>query len=777
MPRVHRVVSIAADDFNHGLTRNLGVEQAPGELVVLMVQDALPASDDWLAALVAPLAAGRRRSPARLRASCLAPDASAITRYYAERGAGRGSGRARVCRDRRRRRSRAASDAAAGRLHVRQRLLVHPPVGVGARIPFRADADRRGSRVGARRAAGRSPAGLRARRGRRPLARAIRRATSWRGRTSCITGSSSSSACERFRERVPGAGDRVVARLHLRSVRRGPRGGRARAMSRALGLAVAWPLGQYLGASVGARGWRAACGGERRLMRVLDDRRTDFRRPRRAAARSTPRRTRARCASARRRGARAHARSRIRTRPEYDVRARAARRPARRLGSTTRSATRATLRGVVPQRGDRRHRRPRHRRVPARRRARAPSDLPVDDDRPVARGARGFPSFYTLHDYWLMCHRGQLLDLELRVCDGPGRRRAAGAVSGRWQPCAGPGVCRGAARCARRARGCRRRSADLSDAPSQTRSPPAARATDGSRSAGAHARTCAACCAAGRRTSSRRRDTCATGSSASACPPSGSRSARYGFDHAAVRTRSTAQPAAIAAADRVSRQPDGVEGAARAARGVRAPAARGRVTVDSSARTPPITATTATAQQLEPLLRAARRARARPDRRTSAWPAALASIDVLVVPSIWPENSPLVIQRGVPRRRSGRRVAHRRHSGAGRGRPERAAVRAGRRRRSARALRASARRTGAARPRCARAFRRSARSRTMCATRATCTRRCCGSVSAGASRAPARAARRDRAELPDAGRHAAGRPIAARVAPAARRDHRRRQRR
>ena len=32
---------------------------------------------------------------------------------------------------------------------------------------------------------------------------------------------------------------------------------------------------------------------------------------------------------------------------------------------------------------------------------------------------RRIPAILTLHDYWLMCHRGQLLDGEYRVCDGP----------------------------------------------------------------------------------------------------------------------------------------------------------------------------------------------------------------------------------------------------------------------------------------------------------------------------------------------------------------------
>jgi GT2 family glycosyltransferase/glycosyltransferase involved in cell wall biosynthesis len=32
---------------------------------------------------------------------------------------------------------------------------------------------------------------------------------------------------------------------------------------------------------------------------------------------------------------------------------------------------------------------------------------------------RGIPTVLTLHDYWLLCHRGQLLDLNLQRCNGP----------------------------------------------------------------------------------------------------------------------------------------------------------------------------------------------------------------------------------------------------------------------------------------------------------------------------------------------------------------------
>jgi rhamnosyltransferase len=48
------VIEISAGSFNHGLTRNLGIQRARGEICVLLVQDALPIHDDWLQALVNP---------------------------------------------------------------------------------------------------------------------------------------------------------------------------------------------------------------------------------------------------------------------------------------------------------------------------------------------------------------------------------------------------------------------------------------------------------------------------------------------------------------------------------------------------------------------------------------------------------------------------------------------------------------------------------------------------------------------------------------------------
>jgi rhamnosyltransferase len=55
-----RVISIDPCSFNHGLTRNLGIEQAEGDFAVLTVQDALPRDEHWLAPLVAALAADDR---------------------------------------------------------------------------------------------------------------------------------------------------------------------------------------------------------------------------------------------------------------------------------------------------------------------------------------------------------------------------------------------------------------------------------------------------------------------------------------------------------------------------------------------------------------------------------------------------------------------------------------------------------------------------------------------------------------------------------------------
>jgi rhamnosyltransferase len=82
--RVDRLIRIAPDDFNHGLTRNAGISHAQGELIVLLVQDAVPAGNDWLMELTAPLRSDERAAGAFAR-QVPRDDASAVTRWYSQR--------------------------------------------------------------------------------------------------------------------------------------------------------------------------------------------------------------------------------------------------------------------------------------------------------------------------------------------------------------------------------------------------------------------------------------------------------------------------------------------------------------------------------------------------------------------------------------------------------------------------------------------------------------------------------------------------------------------
>jgi rhamnosyltransferase len=80
--RVDKVVPVQPGTFNHGETRNAGIDACSGDLVVLTVQDALPMDRFWLSALTGPFSnpniAGTyaRQLP---RA-----DASALTRHFLE---------------------------------------------------------------------------------------------------------------------------------------------------------------------------------------------------------------------------------------------------------------------------------------------------------------------------------------------------------------------------------------------------------------------------------------------------------------------------------------------------------------------------------------------------------------------------------------------------------------------------------------------------------------------------------------------------------------------
>ena len=250
-----RVITIPPGSFNHGRTRNVAVEHARGELIVFLVQDAIPATDDWLIRLTAPLrgdpvvaGAFGRQQPT--------PHATAISRRYLSewvaasptpRSVRLGSARELEGLDPLERLQLCAFDNVCS--CIRRTVWRHIPfpetpiaedlewgrlaLVAGHRLDYVADAivlhshDRSAwyefSRTYVLHRRLLEVFGLRTIPNLRVLARAI--------------GSS--------------------ARLHLECERRAAREGAGTAgIARALALAVAWPLGQYVGALSAARGWK-----------------------------------------------------------------------------------------------------------------------------------------------------------------------------------------------------------------------------------------------------------------------------------------------------------------------------------------------------------------------------------------------------------------------------------------------------------------------------------------------------------------------------------------
>ena len=74
------VVTIAPEAFNHGETRNLGIQHTRGGLVACTVQDALPANAQWLASLASVLRSQSAVAGAYSR-QCPWPNDDALTRF------------------------------------------------------------------------------------------------------------------------------------------------------------------------------------------------------------------------------------------------------------------------------------------------------------------------------------------------------------------------------------------------------------------------------------------------------------------------------------------------------------------------------------------------------------------------------------------------------------------------------------------------------------------------------------------------------------------------
>ena len=78
-----RTLGIPRSEFNHGGTRNLGVSETRGEFVAMIVQDAVPANESWLGALVENLAADEDVAGAYSR-QIPRPDCNPFTRHGLE---------------------------------------------------------------------------------------------------------------------------------------------------------------------------------------------------------------------------------------------------------------------------------------------------------------------------------------------------------------------------------------------------------------------------------------------------------------------------------------------------------------------------------------------------------------------------------------------------------------------------------------------------------------------------------------------------------------------
>jgi rhamnosyltransferase len=85
-----RVLHIAPGTFNHGATRNLAIAATRGTIIALVVQDAIPASADWLERLIAPLRSDPGLAGTYAR-QIPRPHASALTRRYLQGWAASGA--------------------------------------------------------------------------------------------------------------------------------------------------------------------------------------------------------------------------------------------------------------------------------------------------------------------------------------------------------------------------------------------------------------------------------------------------------------------------------------------------------------------------------------------------------------------------------------------------------------------------------------------------------------------------------------------------------------
>ena len=249
------VVRIPPESFDHGLTRNLAIEHARGELIVLIVQDALPHSNDWLARLTAPLRTQADVAGAFCRQRPR-PHATTLTQPYLRGWIGASPAPRSV-------RLTSGSDLVRLDPQARMELCTFDNVcscirrSVWQRIPFAATpiaedlewakavllAGHRLEYV-----AGTSVVHSHD----RPAPYEFARTYVLHRRLQQLFGLRTIPTLRVLARAIASS-----ARLHLACERQAAQNGGTRTgLARALGLAVAWPLGQYLGGLSAARGWK-----------------------------------------------------------------------------------------------------------------------------------------------------------------------------------------------------------------------------------------------------------------------------------------------------------------------------------------------------------------------------------------------------------------------------------------------------------------------------------------------------------------------------------------
>lgn len=254
--RVDRFISIPPAAFNHGLTRNQAIEQTSASCVVLLAQDAIPQSDCWLEELTRPLREDHSVAGTFAR-QVPRPNASAITRHYLSAWVAHGATPRRVSLS-----GTCELNALASIERVRccafDNVCSCVRRSVWERHPFPAvpiaeDLEWSRDVLVAGHAIAYVPTAVVVHSHDRPVMYELARTYLLHRRLFEVFGL-------RTIPDVPHLARAIASTLpvHLRCLRTAPadapRG--PRETVRALGLAVAWPLGQYLGGLSAARRWR-----------------------------------------------------------------------------------------------------------------------------------------------------------------------------------------------------------------------------------------------------------------------------------------------------------------------------------------------------------------------------------------------------------------------------------------------------------------------------------------------------------------------------------------